>query len=128
MIHLDTSFLIRALVRHSTEDERLRAWLGEGETLAMSAIAWAEFLCGPIDATLWEVVSQIVTRRIPFGEDAAALAAELFNHTGRRRGSLADCMIAASAIRAKAILATRNPGDFRRFQAAGLQIAATPNP
>lgn len=44
MIHLD--FLVRSLGRDSPEDRRLRAWLGAGEPLAMSAIAWAEFLCG----------------------------------------------------------------------------------
>lgn len=36
MIHLDTSFLIRALVRGSVEDNSLRAWLHAGERLAMS--------------------------------------------------------------------------------------------
>jgi predicted nucleic acid-binding protein len=123
LIHLDTSFLIRALVRDSREDERLRAFLGAGESLAMSTVAWAEFLCGPVEAPLLELVGQIVTRLVPFGEDTAALAADLFNQTGRRRGSLADCMIAATAIRAKATLATHNPVDFRRFQAAGLELA-----
>ncbi len=122
MIHLDTSFLIRALVRDSPEDERLRAWLGAGEPIAISAVAWAEFLCGPVEAALLDLVGRIVTRRVPFGEDEAALAARLFNQAGRRRGSLADCMIAASAIQAKATLATQNPEDFQRFQVAGLQI------
>jgi len=37
---------------------------------------------------------------------------------------VADCMIAATAIRAKATLATQDPVDFRRFQAAGLEIAS----
>ncbi len=39
MIHLDTSFLIRALRRGSPEDRKLREWLGTGETLGMSAVA-----------------------------------------------------------------------------------------
>ena len=42
MIHLDTSFLIRALVRGSAQDKRLRGWLGAGEPIGMSSIAWAE--------------------------------------------------------------------------------------
>lgn len=88
----------------------------------MSTVAWAEFLCGPVEASLLDAVGQIVSRRAPFGEEDAALTAQLFNETGRRRGSLADCMIAASAIRAKATLATKNAADFRRFQGAGLQM------
>ncbi len=124
MIHLDTSFLIRALIRGSAEDQRLRSWLVAREALGMSAIAWTEFLCGPVEATLLSLVTELVTERVPFSEDESAVAAALFNASGRRRGSLIDCMIAAAAIRAGAPLATANSGDFRRFRAAGLRLAS----
>ena len=123
MIHLDTSFLIHALAEGTPQDRRLRAWLAAGEALGMSAVAWAEFLCGPVDAAGLDLVGRIVQDRVPFGEGEAAHAARLFNESGRRRGSLADCMIAASAIRAGAPLAPENPKDFRRFEPAGLSLA-----
>lgn len=123
MIHLDTSFLVRALAAGTPQDGRLRAWLAAGEPLGMSAVAWAEFLCGPVEAVGVELVGRVVHERVPFGEGEAALAARLFNESGRRRGSLADCMIAAAAIRAGAALATENPADFRRFTPAGLSLA-----
>ena len=47
MIQLDTCFPIRALNLGSPEDRKLRAWIGAGETLSMSTVAWAEFLCCP---------------------------------------------------------------------------------
>ena len=124
MIHLDTSFLIRALAVGTPQDRTLRAWLAAGETLGISAVAWAEFLCGPVEPGEVDLVTRVVSERAPFGEDEAALAARLFNDSGRRRGSLADCMVAATAIRAGASLATENPKDFRRFAAAGLSLAA----
>ena len=99
MIHLDTSFLIRALVRDSPEDGQHKASLGPVRPWAMSTLAWAEFLCGPVEASLLDAVGQIVSRRAPFGEEDAALTAQLFNETGRRRGSLADLLVAASGQR-----------------------------
>ena len=122
MIHLDTSFLIRALVADSREDLKLREWLRSGEPLGMSSVAWAEFLCGPIERIQLELALEIVGEPEPFGRRHAVLAAGLFNRSGRRRGSLLDCMIAASAIEAESSLATPNVDDFRRFVAAGLRI------
>jgi len=123
VIHLDTSFLVRALLAGSLEDERLRSWLSAGEPLGMSAVAWAEFLCGPVEPSGVELVGRVVPDPAPFAEGEAVLAARLFNESGRRRGTLADCMIAATAIRAGATLATENPKDFRRFERAGLVLA-----
>lgn len=121
VIHLDTSFLIRALIGGSSEDLALRTWLRASEPLAISTLAWAEFLCGPLEKPQAELASSILWRLVPFQESDAVLAANLFNESGRRRGSLIDCMIAATAIRSDAILATANLADFRRFSAAGLR-------
>jgi len=122
VIHLDTSFLIKSLVRGSAEDRSLRDWLKAGEDVAMSAVAWAELLCGPLEASHLELISRVVSERAPFLEEDAVLSARLFNESGRRRGSLMDCMIAASALRAGVSLATTNARDFRRFAAAGLTL------
>ena len=123
MIHLDTSFLVRALVPGSPEDAKLRAWIEAGEPLAVSAVAWAEFLCGPLAGPDRELAERIVGRRREFGPDHAEIAARLFNESGRRRGSLPDCMVAAAALADDAPVATSNAADFRRFAAAGLSIA-----
>ncbi|HEX5137366.1 MAG TPA: PIN domain-containing protein [Planctomycetota bacterium] len=122
MIQLDTSFLIRALIQGTREDRALRRWLEEGEEIAMSSIAWTEFLCGPVDAAAAAAVDGLLTERLPYTEDDAARAAELFNASGRRRGSLVDCIIAAVALRSAAPLATSNRADFRPFEDAGLTL------
>ena len=123
MIHLDTGFLIRALVAGSPEDRILQAWIRNGETLGISAIVWAEFLCGPLEESHLNLTARVVSVRVPFTEDNALVAARLFNESGRRRGSFVDCMIAATALHMRASLATTNPSDFRRFEVAGLTLA-----
>ena len=122
MIHLDTSFLIRALVRDSPEDTRIQEWIKADEPLGMSVIAWAEFLCGPVNETALSLASLIVKQRLDFTEDMAAFSARLFNGAGRRRGTMVDCMIAATAIVAGATLATCNAGDFERLEEFGLTL------
>jgi len=124
VIHLDTSFLIRALVPSSPEDAALRAWLRGGLPVGASAVVWAELLCGPLTAKQAEVALLLVGEPVPFGREDAALAASLFNAAGRRRGSLVDCMVAAAAIRAEAALAIANEADFARLQPHGLRLAA----
>jgi predicted nucleic acid-binding protein len=123
VIQLDTSFLIRALVGGSPQDIALRRMLRAGESVGMSAIAWTEFQCGPVSAAAVDVARHLLGDPIAFTADDAATAASLFNETGRRRGTLIDCMIAASSINAGAVIATANPADFRRFERLGLALA-----
>lgn len=122
MIFLDTSFLIRGLASGTREDRRLRAWLRAGRPVGMSSIGWAEFLCGPVDAQDIDLASRILAEPEPFVAADSITAARLFNVAGRRRGCFVDCMIAAVALRVGAPLATANPTDFRRFEAAGLRV------
>jgi predicted nucleic acid-binding protein len=119
-IHLDTSFAIKALVPGSREDAILREWIATDEELVMSAVAWAEFLCGPLLVDDLRVVAHVIGEAAPLTSADASRAAELFNRTGRRRGSFVDCLIAAAALNAGATLATANPADFRRFPDLGL--------
>lgn len=122
MILLDTSFLIRALVRRSPEDTRLRAWLKGGESLGIAAPAWTEFLCGPVSLAAIAATAELVQQPLPFDARNAEEAARLFNESGRRRGTLIDCMIAATAIGSSAALATSNRADFVRFVPLGLEL------
>jgi predicted nucleic acid-binding protein len=122
VIHLDTGFLIYALVRGSREDKMLRRWLRAGEQLGMCTVAWSEFLCRPLEQKHLDLALQLIVERPAFAEAEAALAAKLFNVSGRRRGSFADCMIAAAAIVAQAPLATSNAKDFRRLEKQGLDL------
>jgi predicted nucleic acid-binding protein len=122
LVHLDTSFLIKALVPGTRADHRLRQWLLQGIDLAVSSIAWAEFLCGPVSREDRERARRVVGPPLSLAEDEAVQAAELFNTGGRRRGSLPDCLIAATALKAGATLATSNAPDFRRFESFGLTL------
>lgn len=122
MIHLDTSFLIRALVSGSPEDSWLRSWLVKREAITMSCIAWAEFLCGPLELDEVDLASRFIQEQLPFMPEDSVEAARLYNLGGRRRGSMIDCMVAATAMRSSAFLATSNPADFRKLQQAGLKL------
>ena len=123
MIHLDTSFLIPALRPNIPEAHRLDVWVSEGQTIVVSAVAWAEFLCGPLSQSDLNAALQIVDRYVEFTTEHAAISARLFNAVGRRRRMMVDCMIAAVAIAEGAPLATVNTGDFGRFTEHGLLLA-----
>jgi predicted nucleic acid-binding protein len=122
MIHLDTNFVILALIPGTDQDRRLRGWIGSGEGIQISTIAWTELLCGPLRPEA-QAASGLLPNPEPFLPTDAARAADLFNQTGRRRGSLLDCMIGAVCIERQGRLATENVDDFRRFESFGLQLA-----
>jgi len=129
MIHLDTNYLIGLLVKGSPQAVHVDGWLAAGQLLAAGAVAWTEFLNGPVsplEVSRTEAVLQ--SRIVPFGRPEAVLAADLFNKTGRRRGSRFDCLIAATAMLAQAEIATVNQSDFASFSAHGLKLAVPPPP
>lgn len=123
MIHLDTNYLVDALVPGSPADVQFTSWLSSGEPVAMSTVAWGEFLCGPVTPPAEAMARQTVTQIEPLILADAERAAALFNQTGRRSRSFQNCMIAASGIRCGARLATLNQADFAVFLPHGLSLA-----
>ena len=92
--------------------------------MTISPIVWAEFLCGPLTPAQATAAEALFPAPIPLQAADARRAAELFNLAGRRRGSLTDCMIAATCLRLSATLVTANVNDFRPFEPEGLTIIA----
>ena len=92
--------------------------------MSVASVVWAEFLCGPLTPQQLATAQAFLPRPEPFIAEDAERAAVLFNTAGRKRGSLADCMIAAVCLRIGATLATSNVADFRPFAPAGLQVIA----
>jgi predicted nucleic acid-binding protein len=123
-IHLDTNYLIYyASGGRDDVVERVEAWLREGRMVYVSAMAWAEFLCGPLTVREHDLAHDMIHGVIPIALETGNLAGWLFSVTGRRPRSLADCLIAACAMEAKAALATANRADFEPFVAHGLRLA-----
>lgn len=123
MIHLDTSFLIRALAAGTGESDVLHRWISEGRPVAICAVALCEFLCGAeANRGDQQALDEVLGPAVPIGAHEAEVAARLFNESGRRRHSLNDCLIAAAAMNSAASLATCDPEHFRRFVALGLRL------
>ena len=123
MIHLDTNVLIGLLTGHPIRAQVRQIQL-DGGVFACSAVVWTEFLNGPADEPSVRLVESFLEGRIlPFEREDAALAARLFNITGRKRGLRFDCMVAASALRRGESLMTLNRDDFEPFVGTGLDLA-----
>ena len=123
LVALDSNFLVEVLAEGSRYSRQLGTWLKTGALVQISAVAWSEYLCGPLDPEKIPTARKLVSSVEPFMEEDADLASALFNQTGRRSRSHVDCMIAAHAIRRNAILATLNLQDFRRFEKFDLKLA-----
>ncbi len=113
-VHLDTDFLVFALAAPGPERTRL-AQLAESEAeIQVSAVAWYEFCRGPRTPDQLAVARSFFLEDgvVPFSEDLAALAAEVFRRLGSPRRRAADVAIGVTAAALKALLLTRNARDF----------------
>jgi predicted nucleic acid-binding protein len=120
VICLDTNYLIMGLVRGTPEADRILEWLDQGEVLITSMVAWYEFQCGPVSAKQSDFMRSLLSEIRPFSELEAEVAARLFAQAGRSRALKVDAMIAATALVARARLATNNVQDFQKF--SGLEV------
>jgi hypothetical protein len=60
------------------------------DSFGISAVGWAEYLCGPLDPAGETLARSMFPVPEIFTEPDAVLAARLFNQTGRRSRSLAE--------------------------------------
>ena len=97
--------------------------LRDGAMACTCSVAWHEYVRGPLSDEDRDRALRVIESRIYSLERTnAEFAAELFNQTGRRRGSTADCLIAAVAVACRTELLTRNLADFRPFEPHGLRL------
>ncbi|MGH8540365.1 MAG: type II toxin-antitoxin system VapC family toxin [Stenotrophobium sp.] len=122
MIHLDTNALI-ALPIWARDGHPAITRILSGESAAVCAVVWYEFLIGPVDEQEVRLAEAFIRRNVAAVDTTdVVLAAELFNNAGRRRTLKTDALIAACAIHAGAEFLTLNVADFKPFVGHGLQL------
>jgi predicted nucleic acid-binding protein len=113
-VHLDTDFLVLALASTGFERRRLTELAESAAEIQVSAVAWYEFSRGP------RTPEQLAVARsfffddgiVPFSEELAARAAEVFRKLGSPRRRAADVAIGVTAASMGALLLSRNAADF----------------
>lgn len=124
-ILLDTNALIALSDPSDPLFQYTEKAIRNGTQACTSSVAWHEYVRGPLlDQDRDRALRVIESRIFSLDRRQAEVASELFNLTGRRRGSTADCLIAAYAVCHKTDLLTCNLGDFRPFVPLGLSLAA----
>ena len=124
LLHLDTNALIALADPAGGVVKFVRDRVQSGMLPAASAVAWHEFVRGPLMPDELLRVERVVGARVqPVSRSTSELAARLFNATGRRRASTADCFIAAGAIEQDAELLTADGDDFKPFTHFGHKLA-----
>jgi len=113
-VHLDTDFLIYALAESGRERERLMSLAASDAEVQMSAVAWYEFCRGPRTPEQLAVARSLFFDDgiVPFSEELASAAAEVFRNLGSPRRRTADIAIGVTAAELDAVLMTRNARDF----------------
>ncbi len=120
--HLDTDFLIHALSSAGPERRALLALAESDDAVEMSAVAWYEFARGPRTPEQLAVASAFLGEHgiVPFSQDFASAAAEVFRRLGSPRKRASDIAIGTTALLCGAPLYTCNARDFAGIQ--GLEL------
>lgn len=122
-LHLDTNALIALSDPSHPLFLRIEQRLREGWTTDTDAVAWHEYVRGPLLKEDRERAMLVIGNRVSdLTRPVAEKAAEWFNATGRRRASTADCLIAAACLHEDAELVTNNVDDFTPFIPHGLKL------
>jgi len=124
--HLDTDFLIYALSEPGRERQRLLSIAGSEAEIEMSAVAWYEFSRGPRTPEQLAVARAFFAEDgiVPFSEDVAAEAADVFRRLGSPRRRAADVAIGVTAVLRDATLCTRNGRDFAGIPQIELDVVS----
>lgn len=123
--HLDTDYLIHALMRRGHEHARLRELFESEHQVELSAMAWYEFVRGPRTPQQVAVARSFFAAAgiIPVTEEVAERAADLFRRLKSSRRRSGDLLIAAVALTRGATLLTRNLRDYADVDGLGLEPA-----
>lgn len=115
MIHLDTSLLVDALTGPRRSAGALRKTIERGERVTLSTLVLYEWRHGPRLPEELAAQEALFPNEsvVPFGQQEAVLAAELYRAIRRPRGREIDLAIAACTLANGAELWTLNPQDFR---------------
>lgn len=112
--HFDNDFLVRAFTLPGPERSTLVKLTRDGAHFEMSAIAWYEFMRGPRSP---EQVARArdqlgVNGIIPFTDELAERAGDVFRRVGSPRRRASDLAIGVTAASRNARLLTSNASDY----------------
>lgn len=113
-IHLDTDFLVHAVMRAGSERQQLLKLVESPAIIEMSGVAWYEFARGPRTPEELALASMVLEDDdiVAFSGEIATTAAETFRRMRGPRRRASDVAIGTTAALLGATLWTSNTRDF----------------